>query len=250
MDHSNDHGLSPWQVTVGSAQRPGSEPPCADGLHVHRKGERVCAVVVDGAGHHEEVVDLARHAPSTIALTGMVMGGLVALITAGRLSAAYERPPHMSAVFASMEPGRPTAVHWVGDCRAYGWDGNRLTLCSQDQTMGEWLRWNGGVPIEIAATQDNWARLGLSQATEYTCRQVEIPETVPLVLLVSDGVSDQVDLETAEALCREHQWAPQALADALVAAAQSTMDRESGRPTRDDASVVALLRRSPVEAQG
>ncbi|GAA2777465.1 hypothetical protein [Streptomyces showdoensis] len=80
-----------------------------------------------------------------------------------------------SAIVASIEPGLPTSVHWIGDCHAYGWDGKELTLWSSDQTMGEWLRWNGGrsiqiVPEEIAQTQDNRARLGLSQATEMTCR--------------------------------------------------------------------------------
>lgn len=78
---------------------------------------------------------------------------------------------------------------------------------------------------------------------------MEIPEDVPLVLLVSDGVSDQVDLDDMEALCREYPQAPQALADALVAAAYPTADRESGRPIRDDASVVALLRPVPGTAR-
>ncbi|MFI7082755.1 hypothetical protein ACIBUR_03985 [Streptomyces anulatus] len=50
MDHSKDHDRNTSQVTVGAAQRPGTEPPYADGLHVHRKGDRVCAVVVNGAG--------------------------------------------------------------------------------------------------------------------------------------------------------------------------------------------------------
>lgn len=224
-------------VTVGVAQRPGTERPCADGAHVHRRGDRVCAAVVDGAGHREEVVDFARHAPSVITLMGMAMGGLVGLTTAGRMADAYDRPPHMSAVYASMEPGRPTGIHWIGDCRAYGWDGTALTQWSVDQTMGEWLRWNGGVPIEIAETQDNWARLGLAQATEMTCRQLEIPEDVPLVLLVSDGISDQVDQETAEGLCREHGSDPQALADALASAAEADDDGY-----RDDATAVVLLR--------
>lgn len=235
------------EVTVGVAQRVGTEPPCADGAHVHRRGERVCAAVVDGAGHREEVVDFAIRAPSAITLIGMTMGGLVGLTTAGRMAGAYDRPPHMSAIFASMEPGRPASVHWIGDCRAYGWDGAALTLWSTDQTMGEWLRWNGGktielAPVEVAETQDNWARLGLAQATEMTCRQLEIPEDIPLVLLVSDGISDQVDLETAETLCREHADAPQALADALVAAVEGEEDEESEELYRDDATVVVLRR--------
>lgn len=234
-------------VSVGVAQRPGTDPPCADGVHVHRRGDLVCAALVDGAGHHEEVVDFARHAPSAIALMGMAMGGLVGLTATGRMAAAYDRPPHMSAIVASMEPGLPTSVHWIGDCRAYGWDGTALTLWSTDQTMGEWLRWNGGrtiemVPLDVAEDQDNWARVGLAQATEMTCRQLEIPEDVPLVLLVSDGISDQVDLETAEELCRKHGAAPQDLADALVAAAVDQDDPDGGPTYRDDATVVVLRR--------
>ncbi|MER8236093.1 hypothetical protein [Streptomyces sp. NPDC094049] len=70
-----------------------------------------------------------------------------------------------------------------------------------------------------------------------TCRQAEIPETVGLVLLVSGGISDQVDLDTAVALCRTHRGDPQALADALVAAAEEDVDGY-----RDDTTVVVLAR--------
>ncbi|WP_349239254.1 hypothetical protein [Streptomyces sp. CC224B] len=54
---------------------------------------------------------------------------------------------------------------------------------------------------------------------------------------MSDGVSDQVDTETWEALCRRHATAPQALADALVAAAEEDVEGY-----RDDATVAVLLR--------
>ncbi|MEU2674235.1 SpoIIE family protein phosphatase [Streptomyces sp. NPDC007164] len=183
-----------------------------------------------------------------ITLMGMVMGGLVGLVTAGRMAEAYGWPPRVSAVYASMEPGRPTGIHWIGDCRAYGWDGV-LTQWSTDQTMGQWLRWNGGktielVPAEVAETQDNWPRLGLTEATEMTCRQVEIPEDVPLVLLVSDGISEQVPEEAWVDLIRQHETDPQALADALVAAAQDEIDDETGETYRDDATVIVLRRPS------
>ncbi|GGX34004.1 SpoIIE family protein phosphatase [Streptomyces noursei] len=224
-------------VVVGVAQRPGTEPPCADGQDVQRRGRRVCAAVVDGAGHHEAVVRYASVTPAVMTHTGMAVVGLAALMTAGQMAQAYDDPPHASAVYACMEPGWPTSIHWIGDCRAYGWGGETLTQRSTDQTMGQWLRWNGGVPVEIAEDHDNWARLGLAQASAATCRQVEIPEEVSLVLLVSDGISDQVDQETAEALCRTHEADPQALADALVAAAE-----EDDEGYRDDATVIVLLR--------
>ncbi|MET9700751.1 SpoIIE family protein phosphatase [Streptomyces sp. NPDC006529] len=94
-----------------------------------------------------------------------------------------------------------------------------------------------GVPVEIAKRHDNWPRLGLSQAGPATCRQVEIPETVPLILLVTDGVSDQVNPTALETLCRLHATDPQALAGALVAAV-----KEDGDGYRDDATVIAMLR--------
>lgn len=67
------------------------------------------------------------------------------------------------------------------------------------------------------------------------CREVQIPETVRLVLIVSDGVSDQVGHERMEALCRAHAAEPQALADALAAAAEA-----DARGYRDDATVIVM----------
>ena len=70
-------------VVVGAAQRPGTEPPYADGYDVQRRGVRVCAAVVDGAGHRPEVVRYAAIAPAVVTHTGMVAGGLAGLVTAG-----------------------------------------------------------------------------------------------------------------------------------------------------------------------
>jgi serine/threonine protein phosphatase PrpC len=193
----------------------------------------VCAAVVDGAGHHPEVVRYVAITPTVITHIGTAVGGL-----AGQMAAAYDRPPHASAVFACAQPQQPTSVHWIGDCRAYGWDGVSLKQWSTDQTMGEWLRINGGASVGLAAElQDNWSRLRLAQAGSATCRQVQVPAEVSLVLLVSDRVSNQVPPDVLSRLCREHADDPHSLADALFAA---TAEDESGY--RDDATVVALLR--------
>lgn len=69
-----------------------------------------------------------------------------------------------------------------------------------------------------------------------TCRQVQVPAEVPLVLLVSDRVSDHVSPEGFAQLCCEHAADPQLLADALVASA-----REDRTGYRDDATVIVLL---------
>ena len=56
-----------------------------------------------------------------------------------------------------------------------------------------------------------------------------------LILLTSDGVHDQIPEPEMTALIREHADAPQALAEALVAAAQP-----DGDGYRDDATVVVI----------
>ncbi|MFE2271425.1 SpoIIE family protein phosphatase [Streptomyces lavendulae] len=238
MEEQNARGVD--RIVVGLAQRSGTEPPCADGADLQCRGAMVCAAVVDGAGHHPDTVRYSALAPAVITHIGMALGGLAGLMTAGQMAAAYDQPPHASAVYACMEPGQPTSVHWIGDCRAYGWrEDVGLTLWSDDQTMGQWLRRNGGAAVQLQAEMhDNWSRLGVAQASSATCRQVQIPvEDAALVLLVSDGVSDQVPLEVLAQLCRDHGGDPQHLADAVVASAK---EEESGY--RDDATAIVLLR--------
>ncbi|MEW1699088.1 PP2C family protein-serine/threonine phosphatase [Streptomyces sp. NPDC093249] len=224
-------------VTIGTAQRPGTSPPCADGYDVQRTATRVCAAVVDGAGHHPDTVRYAGIAPAVITHIGTTLGGLAGLITAGQMAHAYDPLPHLSAIYARVEAGLPTALHWLGDCRAYGWDGKELRCWSTDQTMGEFLRVHGDVPAEVVEHHDAWARLGLSQASAATCWQAEIPPSVRLVFLCSDGLSDQVAPSVWRDLCITHGEDPQSLADALVGAAVAD---ESGY--RDDTTVVVLRR--------
>ncbi|WP_234313745.1 SpoIIE family protein phosphatase [Streptomyces sp. NBRC 109706] len=220
-------------ITVGVAQRPGTEPPCADSWDVQWRGQRVTATVLDGAGHAPDTVRYVQAAAPVITMIGMEHGGLAGLMTAGQMAAAHDTYLHASAVYAAAEPGQPVTIHWIGDCRAYGWDGTELRQYSTDQTMGEYLRRHGGVAVDLIEHHDAWARLGLAQASASTCREATIPPGIPLVLLVSDGVSDHVP--DMERVVTEHATDPQALADALVAAAEPDDDGY-----RDDATVIVL----------
>lgn len=221
-------------ITIGAAQRPGTEPPCADGYDAQRTGDQVTAAVVDGAGHHPDTVRYAGIAPAVITHIGATLGGLAGLMTAGQMAAAYDYHLHLSAIYARATPGEPTGIHWIGDCRAYGWDGERLTQYSTDQTMGQFLAKYEGVAVDLVDHHGAWARLGLAQATAATCREAQIPAG-HVVLLVSDGISDQVDPEVWVTLCRTHANDPQSLADALVAAVEPDEDGY-----RDDATVVVI----------
>ncbi|SFF75391.1 hypothetical protein SAMN05216251_12766 [Actinacidiphila alni] len=226
-------------VKIGTAQRPGTEPPCADGHDVQRTHGTVSAAVVDGAGHRPATVRYAGIAPAVITHIGNTLGGVPALMTAGQMARAYDEPPHLSAVYARIGPDSPTVLVWIGDCRAYGWSAaGGLTLWTTDQTMGEYLRTRIGAPLpRIPEAYDDFVRLGLTEASAATCMQAQIPAAVRLIVLCSDGVSDQVKPEVWSRLCAEHGGNPPTLADALVAAACA-----NAAGYRDDATVAVLLR--------
>lgn len=136
-------------VVVGAACRPGTEPPSADGQQVQRRGDRMYAAVVDGAGHHAAVVAHAAIAPAVITHTGMVMGGLAGLTTARQMAHAYDVPPHASAVYACMEPGWPPAC--TGSGTAAPTVGTGLRSPSGPPTR-RWAHGCGGT----AARPSNW----------------------------------------------------------------------------------------------
>jgi len=97
--------------------------------------------------------------------------------------------------------------------------------------MGAYLRRNGD--LDLAVPHDNWVLVSLSTATVTTVALSEVPAG-ELVLLVSDGL-DEVPVEDLEALVKEHRHDPQALADAIVAAAHDDADGY-----RDDATAIVL----------
>ncbi|MFD4243648.1 hypothetical protein ACFWP3_18930 [Streptomyces sp. NPDC058525] len=225
-------------VLVGMARRPGTEPPYADGADFQRRGDRVTAAVVDSAGHGKEAVRYAATVPAVITQMGMVQGGLAALTTAGMMAQAHTTVPHTSAVYVSMEPGRTSAVYWIGDARVYSVKDGAVTLVTTDMTMANYLRTRRGFAPDLTAVYDDCTRLGLAQAGWATCSVTEIPED-HLVLLVSDGIPDHVDPATMTALCRTHADDPQALADALADAAALDADGY-----RDDCTVIAMRHRT------
>jgi serine/threonine protein phosphatase PrpC len=224
-------------VEAAMARRPGTEPPCADGAHIQRHDGHVYAAVTDGAGHHPDTVQYAQLASAAITHLAAAVGGLAAMITAGQMAHAYDTIPHVSAVSARMAPDRGTWLHWIGDCRAYGWVGEQLSRHTTDQSMGQFLRFNGQAE-EMADRHDNWSRMGLWQAAAATVMETSIPPEIDLVLLTSDGIHDQIPHDEMERLVAEHADDAQALADVLAAAAAEDDDGY-----RDDATVIVLLRR-------
>lgn len=233
MPHAS-HALA---VQAATASREGTALDNADAAYVHRLADgTVGAALVDGMGHGPHTSRTSPLLAEVAARIAARRNGVAGLLTAGELVA--DRGPdgqeaNAVAVVAEAAAGQGFVyVSWIGDCRAYGWDGERLKQYTTDHTVGEQLRRNGA-PWILAKSHDNWVQTSLADATVGTVYEVRVPG--PIVLLTSDGVHDQTDHETLEALVREHADAPRTLANALVAAATNRPDGY-----RDDATVVVL----------
>ncbi|MEV8600461.1 SpoIIE family protein phosphatase [Streptomyces griseoviridis] len=230
----------PSRVTTGYATREGTAQDNADACRVYELADgTVGAAVIDGIGHGPHTSRTAPLLAEVATRIAARRGPLAGLLTAAELIAdpgadGEEADAVAVAVRMYPEPGI-TVVNWTGDARAYGWDGERLELYTDDHTVGKQLRANG-VALEIAREHDNWLRTSLARATIGTVYTAGIKDHV--VLLTSDGVHDQIPHDAMAALVREHAADPQALADALVAAAGAD---EKGY--RDDATAVVLRRR-------
>ncbi|MFF1957978.1 hypothetical protein ACFVWX_13430 [Streptomyces sp. NPDC058220] len=226
-------------ITTAVATRVGTALDNADSARVYVLADgTVGAAVIDGIGHGPHTSATAPLLAEVAARLAARRGPLAGILAAAELVAdegVDGDEADAVAVAVIRRPGsRQARAAWVGDARAYGWDGKTLTLYTTDQTMGQWARLHGDIPIEVAAHHDAWVRVSLSQATVATVGEVGIDDH--LILITSDGIHDQIEHTALESLVREHAAAPQALADALVAAAQPDSDGY-----RDDATVVVLL---------
>ncbi|MFF1416550.1 hypothetical protein [Streptomyces sp. NPDC058280] len=228
-------------ITTAVATREGTALDNADSGRVYVLADgTVGAAVIDGIGHGPHTSRTAPLLAETAARLSARRGPLAGLLGAAELVAdpgVDGEEADAVAVAVMVRPGRPARGAYVGDARIYGWNGTQLTLYSTDQTMGQWARIHDDVPIEVAAHHDAWVRVSLSQATVATVGEVGIDDH--LILLTSDGIHDQIEHTALEALVREHAADPQALADALVAAAEP-----NGDGYRDDATVVVIVHES------
>lgn len=225
-------------ITSAIATREGTDGDNADAAAVFRSFDgTVAAALVDGIGHSAHLTTGVGHMAWAAARLAAQLDGRSALVTVGRIVAdpgAEEPEPDGPGIVAVTHDDGAVVVHWLGDCRAYGWDGTTLTQHSTDHTMGECLRVNSGKALPEYAAHDNWVLSTVSRALPTTVFEAVI-EAAQTVLLTSDGVHEQISHDELEELVREHHDDPQALADAIVTAVSA-----DGDGYRDDATVIVL----------
>lgn len=225
-------------MRTATATRQGTDTPnCDRAAHYTSELGVTAGAVIDGTGHDDTIAEV-MHAVAAVAVrVGAQRGALAGLMSAAEL--VTDRGPDgygPTGVGVLAVPFYDTVdVAWIGDCRAYGWDGNGSGLIryTTDHTLGEQLRRNGA-PWEVSEEHNNWSVTTLCHATIATIRQVQIPAG-HTVILTSDGVHDAITRDRLAGIVREHAHDPQALADALVAAPETDQDG-----FRDDATALIL----------
>ncbi|MEU3133189.1 SpoIIE family protein phosphatase [Streptomyces sp. NPDC006854] len=227
-------------TVIGIAQREGTAGPIADAAasYTSTSTAHTAVALIDGSGHDEDVVRLAPMLAETAVRVGAVRGPLAGLLSAGAL--VHDPSPDRSGpdavgVLYVRRPDERGFVVWVGDCRAYHWDGKALQQMTSDHTLAAYLsraaKEAGTVPVTALS---DFVGIKLGQAVPATVPFVSVPAAGTLIL-TTDGVHDQTSREAIEVLVQEHAHAPQTLADALVAAARSNSEGY-----RDDATALVV----------
>ncbi|MFH8219835.1 hypothetical protein ACH4C2_11185 [Streptomyces sp. NPDC018057] len=226
-------------IRTGYATREGTAADNADAARVYVLADgTVGAALVDGIGHGPRTSATAPLLAETAARISARRGPLAGLLTASELiadpGADGEEADAVAVAARAIPDDDVLVVNWTGDARAYGWNGTRLNLYTDDHTVGAQLRANG-VALEISRQHDNWLRTSLARASIGTVYTAGIRDR--LVVLTSDGAHDQIPLKVMVALVRRHADDPQALADAIVNAARTGRDGY-----RDDATAIVIHR--------
>jgi PPM family protein phosphatase len=158
---------------------------------------RVAVAVADGVGDSSAAA-LAAHAAADHAVRVAALDGradLAVLAARDVLLASGPVIPGDAALTVALSPdpgavGGPWTVAWVGDCRAWSWDGSAVHPLTRDHTVASEMRAAG---VAVAARLENVLTTSVRTvrgATEIGLVAVPSPTTL---VLASDGVHRTID---------------------------------------------------------
>jgi PPM family protein phosphatase len=169
--------------TTGSASDQGRRRFNADALAVWAHGGGLGVAVADGIGDTAAAYGAAHVAADTAARAAADGGALDALLAA-RTAIAGGKGDAVLVVAALRAGGGEIA--WVGDCRAYFFDGAAVRLLTADQTMAAAVREAG-----VDTPPPRWEHVvtaSVRSASAGNAGRVPIPGGWGRLALVTDGV--------------------------------------------------------------
>jgi protein phosphatase len=130
-------GYPRWHTA--SAQGPRSLNADAVGAYAAAGGPGIAFALADGVGDDPAAARAARTAAAAAARTPVHKGPVEAVLAAQR---AVREQTLGDAVLVVAMPAGHGGYHiaWVGDARAYAWDGTTLSRLTTDHTLAEFFR--------------------------------------------------------------------------------------------------------------
>ncbi|MFF0488213.1 PP2C family protein-serine/threonine phosphatase [Nocardia sp. NPDC004068] len=188
-----------------SVSRRGGRSINADAVasHTDPVAGRTAFVVADGVGDHLLAARAARAAATVAAEVGARLGGVAAILAArDELHRQFPEPAAdtvlvVAVVPSADQPDGPADVAWVGDCRAYRWNGRVLHQITTDHTVAELLRAHGRAP---QPRMSHMVTTSIRTVTPETVGHAITGTSHGRLLLCTDGVHKRLEIATVKEL--------------------------------------------------
>lgn len=185
-----------------------------------RVAARTAFVVADGIGDHLPAARAARLVAATAARAGAHFGAKAGILAAQEelLRQLPEREADSVLVVAvGSTLGGRWDIAWVGDCRAYRWNGRVLHQITTDHTVAEYFRALGR---PAAPRMSHLVTTSARTTSAADIGQAETGASEGRLLLSTDGVHKSLGMSAIKELLARTAT-PGVAADALVEGARS-----------------------------
>ncbi len=169
--------------------------------------------LADGVGDHPDAARAALAAATAAVAVPTADGPAAALLAARR--AVEATPGSGDCVLVVAQPfGLGCRIAWVGDVRAYAWDGRALYQLTADHTVAQYFRDRGTLPSP-AMEHQVLTSVRTAAPAEFGLASLSIPARL---LLTSDGVHKALTHRAMTDIVRYARDPATALVDAARAA--------------------------------
>ncbi|WP_194833260.1 PP2C family serine/threonine-protein phosphatase [Nocardia sp. XZ_19_369] len=175
-------------------------------------------VVADGVGDHLPAARAARTAAEVAAHVGARSGAFAGILAAQReLLRQFPQSEADSVLVIAVlpsagQPDGPCEVAWVGDCRAYRWNGRVLHQITTDHTVGEFWRTRGYGP---APRLDHVVLTSVRTVRPADIGHAGTGSSTGRLLLSTDGVHKRLDMAVIKTMLADGESAAH-VAETLV----------------------------------
>lgn len=174
-------------------------------------GEPAVFAVADGVGDSPAAARAARIAVSAAVL---VSAGPAEALLAAQGAVRGDPSAGDCVLVVAVPAGDGYRIGWVGDVRAYAWDGSSLRQLTHDHTLAQYFRDRG---MDASPQMEHMVTTSVRTAGAAELGFTEIRRPAGL-LLTSDGVHKRLPQAKMAELLRQPRNSAQSLVDAALAA--------------------------------